>query len=107
MAEHSLFVEWIAEQLGPSLKPGARLAVLLHDGHEYVVGDMISPFKRALGEYWRALKSRLQGANHLQYGLPRHLPRDLYRLIHRAGRAAAHVEAVGVGKYGCEKASRL
>ena len=107
VAEHSLLVERIAGQLRPRLDADARLAALLHDAHEYVLGDVISPLKRALGAEWRTMETRLQNAIHIRFGLPTVLPTDLGRLIRRADRAAARLEAVAVGEYRPNEAAGL
>ena len=107
VAEHSLLVERIAGSLRPDLADRDRLAALLHDSHEYGVGDLISPVKRALGPGVRSLETRLQEAIHLRFGLPPTLPRDLKRLVRKADRAAAHLEAIQVGENVPSEASRL
>ena len=64
-----------------SLDTRARLAILLHDAPEYVIGDMITPFKAVIGDAYKAVESRLLAAIHLRFGLPRALPAELTRLI--------------------------
>jgi 5'-deoxynucleotidase YfbR-like HD superfamily hydrolase len=92
VAQHSLLVEMIARQ-GARLDRGSRLAVLLHDAPEYVIGDMITPFKAVLGSSYKAVEARLLAAVHLRFGLPATLPDGLAVLIKTADRAAAHLEA--------------
>ena len=70
VAQHSVVVEEIAAHIQPGLEPRWRLAALLHDAPEYVIGDMISPFKTALGVNYRAFEDRLEAAIHLRFGLP-------------------------------------
>ncbi len=72
VAQHSLIVEEIAAHLSPGLEPRWRLAALLHDASEYVIGDMISPFKAALGFSYRDFEQRLETAVHVRFGLPAH-----------------------------------
>src|SRR5215218_4680686 len=48
-AQQSGVVEEIVAHIRPDIEPRWRLAALLHDASEYVIGDMISPFKTALG----------------------------------------------------------
>src|SRR2546430_9727092 len=55
VAQHSLLVETIADQVTRLDQP-SRLAVLLHDAPEYVIGDMISPFKAVLGDAYKAVE---------------------------------------------------
>ena len=71
----------------------ARLAVLLHDAPEYVIGDMISPFKAVIGDSYKAVEHRLLAAIHLRFGLPAELPDTMKTLIKTADRAAAYLEA--------------
>src|SRR6201996_9838599 len=70
VAQHSVLVERLVTELSPRLSREARLMALLHDGPEYVVGDLISPFKAAIGVDYKDLENRLQTAVHLRFGLP-------------------------------------
>jgi len=90
VAQHSVVVEEIAAHIKPGLEPRWRLAALLHDAAEYVIGDMISPFKTALGIDYRAFEDRLEGAIHLRFGLPTHAPAAIKTLIKAADRACAY-----------------
>ena len=80
VAQHSLLVEALARAKVPRLDRIGRLAVLLHDAPEYVVGDMISPFKAVIGDSYKAVEKRLLGAIHLRFGLPAKLPETLQAL---------------------------
>jgi 5'-deoxynucleotidase YfbR-like HD superfamily hydrolase len=93
VAQHTLLVEAIARIRAPRLDRRGRLAVLLHDAPEYVIGDMISPFKAVIGDSYKAVEQRLLAAIHLRFGLPAELPRDLVALIKAADQAAAYLEA--------------
>ena len=93
VAQHSLLVEALARAKSPRLDARARLAVLLHDAPEYVVGDMISPFKAVIGDSYKAVEHRLLAAIHLRFGLPWALPETLKTLIKSADRSAAYLEA--------------
>ena len=93
VAQHSLLVEALARAKVPRLDRIGRLAVLLHDAPEYVVGDMISPFKAVIGDSYKAVEKRLLGAIHLRFGLPAKLPEELQALIKAADRSAAYLEA--------------
>jgi 5'-deoxynucleotidase YfbR-like HD superfamily hydrolase len=86
-------VEEIAAHLRPGLEPRWRLAALLHDASEYVIGDMISPFKAALGLDYRRFEDRLDAAIHLRFGLPARTPAPIKALIKQADRASAFFEA--------------
>jgi 5'-deoxynucleotidase YfbR-like HD superfamily hydrolase len=92
VAEHSLLVEDILGRLGPATAT-ERLTALLHDAPEYVIGDMISPFKAALGLDYRAFEDRLAAATHLRFGLPADCPAALKKRIKKADLAAAYLEA--------------
>jgi len=93
VAQHSVVVEEIAAHLRPGLAPRWRLAALLHDAAEYVIGDMISPFKTALGLDYRTFEDRLEGAIHIRFGLPATTPTPIKTLIKAADRASAFLEA--------------
>lgn len=93
VAQHSCVVEEIAVHIQPGLEPKWRLAALLHDASEYVIGDMISPFKAALGVNYKAFEARLEAAIHLRYGLPPKNPVAIKTLIKQADRACAYFEA--------------
>jgi 5'-deoxynucleotidase YfbR-like HD superfamily hydrolase len=93
VAQHCLLVEALARLREPRLDRGRRLAVLLHDAPEYVIGDMISPFKAVIGDAYKAVERRLLTAIHLRFGLPAKSPPDLEKLIKFADREAAFLEA--------------
>lgn len=93
VAQHSLLVEALARSKIPRLDHKGRLAVLLHDAPEYVIGDMISPFKAVIGDSYKAVEKRLLAAIHLRFGLPAKLPEPLQALIKSADRSAAYLEA--------------
>ena len=93
VAQHCLLVEAIARALEPALAPADRLAALLHDAPEYVIGDLISPFKAAIGLDYKAFERRLLAAIHVRFGLPEALPAALAALIKTADRTAAYHEA--------------
>ena len=94
VAQHCLFVEQIALARKPGAPPRDRLAALLHDAPEYVIGDMISPFKAIVGGDYKPVEERLLEAIHLRFGLPAILPRAQTDMIKKADRIAAYWEAV-------------
>lgn len=94
VAQHAVLVEAIATGLEPGLSERERLTILLHDAPEYVVGDLITPLKAALGDAFRPIEDRLLAAIHLRFGLPAGAPAGLRRLLKRADRAAAFHESV-------------
>jgi len=104
VAQHSVVVEEIAAHLKPGLPPRWRLAALLHDAPEYVIGDMISPFKQALGLDYRSFEARLENAIHLRFGLPATTPASVAELIKTADRASAYFEAVQLAGFTHEEA---
>src|SRR5271155_2854435 len=93
VAQHFLLVEALARLREPWLDRGHRLAVLLHDAPEYVIGDMISPFKAVIGDAYKAVERRLLTAIHLRFGLPAKSAPELEDLIKLADRQAAYLEA--------------
>ena len=93
VAQHSVVVEEIVAHIQPDVAPKWRLAALLHDASEYVIGDMISPFKAALGVDYKTFEERLEGAIHTRFGLPAKTPPMIKKLIKRADRACAFFEA--------------
>ena len=107
VAQHSLVVEEIAAHLKPGLEPRWRMAALLHDAAEYVIGDMISPFKAALGIDYRQFEERLEGAIHLRFGLPPKTPADIKTLIKQADRVSAYHEAVRLAGFTPKEAKVL
>lgn len=93
VAQHSLLVEEIFRETAAVAGREDRLACLLHDAPEYVIGDMISPFKAVVGGGYREVEDRLQRAIHVRFGLPAVLPVSLKRAIKRSDQVAAWFEA--------------
>lgn len=107
VAEHSLLVEDLYGQLYPEAPTRWRLAALLHDAPEYVIGDMISPVKAAIGPGYAGLEERLTAAIHLRFGLPAQLPKSVKAAIKRADRLSAWLEAVQIAGFAQSEADRL
>lgn len=107
VAEHSLLVEEIAAKLEPKLERRFRLAALIHDAPEYVIGDLISPFKAALSLDYRAFEAKLLAAVHLRFGLPVELPDSVTKLIKRADKSAAYYEATCLAGFSRAEARRF
>ncbi|MEM7225741.1 MAG: HD family hydrolase [Pseudomonadota bacterium] len=107
VAQHSLLVTDLCADLRRDLPDTWLLAALLHDAPEYVVGDLITPFKAAVGGGYKALERRLQAAVHLRFGLPAQLPDSLAKLIKRADRAAAYLEATQLAGFAQPEARKL
>ena len=93
VTEHSVLVEAILLRYRKNAPTSWRLAALLHDAAEYVIGDLISPFKAAVGLDYKAFEENLQSAIHIRFGLPATLPKTAQTLIKRADRASAYLEA--------------
>jgi 5'-deoxynucleotidase YfbR-like HD superfamily hydrolase len=93
VAQHCLLVEQLVAQLKPRLARPIRLAALLHDAPEYVIGDLISPFKAAVGIDYKDLELKLLAAIHIRFGIPGELGKDSTALIKRGDRIAAFYEA--------------
>jgi uncharacterized protein len=106
VAQHSLLVETVARQRA-SLDHKGRLAVLLHDAPEYVIGDMISPFKAVIGDAYKLVETRLLAAVHVRFGLPAVLPIDLIALIKACDRSAAYLEATRLAGFSAGEARRF
>lgn len=104
VAQHVLVVEEIAGDRNPDWDVNWRLAALLHDAPEYVVGDLISPFKTAIGLDYKAFENRLLEAIHRRFGLPAQLPAEITAEIKCADRIAAYFEATVLAGFGIEEA---
>jgi 5'-deoxynucleotidase YfbR-like HD superfamily hydrolase len=107
VAQHCVLVERLVSDLRPGLTREARLAALLHDAPEYVIGDLISPFKVAIGIDYKALELRLQSAIHLRFGLPANLTPPLTKLFKKADLMAAYFEATQLAGFELEVARKL
>ena len=106
VAEHAVLVEEIASTLNPQWESRWQLAALLHDAPEYVVGDLISPFKAAIGFDYKAFENRLLEAIHVRFGLPAILPGEIAAAIKHADRIAAYYEATLLAGFSKEEADR-
>lgn len=107
VAQHCLLVEEIAVRLQPGLETRWRLAVLLHDAPEYVIGDMISPFKAVIGGDYKTVEARLMGAIHIRFGLPATAPAAIAALTKRADHVAAFLEATQLAGFGHDEATAI
>jgi hypothetical protein len=106
VAQHSLLVEHVFSLQHPAAAPRDTLATLLHDAPEYVIGDMISPFKAVLDGAYREIEARLQAAVHLRFGLPASLSEALRARIKKADQVAAFHEAVCLAGFSEAEAAR-
>ncbi len=107
VAEHSLLVETLYSRMNPNAPVKWRLAALLHDAPEYVIGDMISPVKSAVGPGYGELDERLTTAIHVKFGLPAKLPDTIKKAIKKADRISAWLEATQIAGFAVEEANRF
>jgi uncharacterized protein len=107
VAQHCLLVEALARARVPRLDGKCRLAVLLHDAPEYVIGDMISPFKAVIGDAYKAIEHRLLAAIHLRFGVSVKSAPELELLVKTADRQAAFLEATRLAGFETDEARRF
>jgi 5'-deoxynucleotidase YfbR-like HD superfamily hydrolase len=107
VAEHSLLVERLYSRLIPRPEPKWQLAALLHDAPEYVIGDMISPVKNAVGPGYDELDKRLAAAVHLRFGLPAAIPVQVKKSIKKADKISAWMEATTIAGFSKAEATRF
>jgi len=107
VAEHSLLVEQLYSRMYPAAPVKWQLAALLHDAPEYVIGDMISPVKAAVGSGYGELDQRLTAAIHIRFGLPALIPASIKKQIKRADRVSAWMEAVQIAGFSVSEANKF
>jgi 5'-deoxynucleotidase YfbR-like HD superfamily hydrolase len=107
VAQHTLLVEAVMREQAPRVDDRVRLAALLHDAPEYVIGDMISPFKAVLGGDYKAVEKRLLAAIHIRFGLPAVLANEMTQQIKEADKGAAYLEATKLAGFAQAEAKRL
>jgi 5'-deoxynucleotidase YfbR-like HD superfamily hydrolase len=107
VAEHSLLVEEIFSRLYPKSNAAQRLTALLHDAPEYVIGDMISPVKAAVGPGYEDLDKRLTAAIHIRFGLRAAVPARLKQQIKRADKISAWMEATQIAGFTATEANKF
>lgn len=107
VAQHSLIVEEICRKLAPEWDKKRRLVALLHDAPEYVIGDMISPFKAALGFDYKSFEAKLEAAIHVRFGLPAHPSAVIKGVIKRADIICAYFEATQLAGFTEAEAKRF
>jgi len=106
VAQHCLLTDMLARAT-TRLGRECRLALLLHDAPEYVIGDMISPFKAVIGDAYKSVEARLLAAVHRRFGLPAVLPEKIVSLIKASDRAAAYLEATRLAGFSAREARRF
>lgn len=107
VAEHSLLVETLFSRMNPKAPTKWRLAALLHDAPEYVIGDMISPVKSAVGPDYEELDKRLAAAIHIKFGLPAAIPVTIKKQIKKADKISAWMEATQIAGFDEAEANRF
>ena len=107
VAEHSLLVTDIFTTQNPNAPVKWQLAALLHDAPEYVIGDMISPVKAAVGPSYGELDDRLTAAIHIRFGLPAQIPVTIKKQIKAADKISAWLEAVQIAGFTAAEADRF
>ena len=107
VAQHTLLVEEVARRHFGEPDRRLALALMLHDAPEYVIGDMISPFKAVIGDAYKAVEKRLLGAIHRRFGLAPELPADVVKVIKTADRGAAFLEATQLAGFSVAEARRF
>jgi 5'-deoxynucleotidase YfbR-like HD superfamily hydrolase len=107
VAQHTLLVEAVAKRQAGHIDRRLGLAIMLHDAPEYVIGDMITPFKRVIGDAYKAVEKRLEAAIHVRFGLPAELPAELRRVLKAADSGAAFLEATKLAGFSIEEALKF
>src|SRR5262249_40632906 len=107
VAQHTLLVDVVARTRWPSLDRSARLALLFHDAPEYVIGDMISPFKAVIGSSYKGVEARLLAAIHVRFGLPAKYTEEIQKMIKAADGGAAYLEATRLAGFSAAEARRF
>jgi 5'-deoxynucleotidase YfbR-like HD superfamily hydrolase len=107
VAQHTLLVETVMREQMPRVDVRFRIAALLHDAPEYVIGDMISPFKAVLGGDYKVVEKRLLAAIHIRFGLPPVVADEITKAIKAADRGAAYLEATHLAGFSESEAKRL
>ena len=107
VAQHTLLVDEVARRRFGEGDRRLALAIMLHDAPEYVIGDMISPFKAVIGDGYKAVEKRLLVAIHRRFGLAPDLPADVVKLIKAADRGAAFLEATHLAGFSAAEARRF
>jgi len=107
VAEHSLLVERLFSRIHPKVSAKWKLAALLHDAPEYVIGDMISPVKTAVGPGYDELDKRLTAAIHIRFGLPAVIPAQIKKQIKKADKISAWMEATQIAGFTTNEADKF
>ncbi len=107
VAQHSVLVEKLVQEIKPDLDQKWQLASLLHDAPEYVIGDMITPFKSVLGNRYKNIEARLEIAINIRFGLPTVFPNYVKKTIKQADQMAAWLEATQLAGFSEQEANKI
>ncbi len=107
VAQHSLLVEAVSRRQNPNIDRNWRLAVLMHDAPEYVIGDPISPFKAIIGGDYKPVEARLLNAISIRFGMPATWPSTLVKVVKQADRGAAYLEATRLAGFSKNEARQF
>ncbi len=107
VAQHSVLVRDIALYYNPQLDAMTQLYILLHDAPEYVIGDLISPFKKLIGDDYRSYEEAIAEAIHSHFDLKHPVDVNIASLIKHADQTAAFVEAIGIAGFSIAEAKEL
>lgn len=107
VAQHSVLVFELFRAASPDAAPQAQMQALLHDAPEYVMGDIISPFKAAMGGNYKNVENRLLSAIYLRFSLSATMPAAVSKLVKKADQEAAYFEATHLAGFESEEARKL
>ena len=107
VAQHSVLVLELFRAGNPEADAVSQLQALLHDAPEYVMGDIISPFKAAMGGNYKDVENRLLSAVYLRFSLPSAMPVALAKQVKKADREAAYFEAVHLAGFADSEARKF
>jgi len=105
VAQHSLLVEAIFNRILPNATHEQQLMALLHDGSEFVLGDIISPFKAVMGGEYINIEERIQNAIHIRFSLPTIVEEKIRKAIKHADQISAYHEAIFLAGFSIEEAN--
>ena len=107
VAQHSVLVEGICRHLDPNISKEMSLLALLHDASEYVIGDMISPFKNVLGDNYRQFEDKLEEVINIRFGLPEKMAPEVKKFIKQGDTISAYLEATQIAGFDKEEAQEI
>ena len=105
VAEHSILVTEILRKLKPDVTVAWQIGSLLHDAPEYVIGDLISPFKPAIGADYKVFELRILSAIFKRFQIFEEMTDEAHRWIKRADEIAAYFEAIYLAGFSLDEAN--